>query len=94
MSIIRRRRQERVAVVNALAEQPAAEAAFYNQIMTERRFHMYKQTTLKVKRGEVKESRFAQGLRNRANKYNDRYVATNVQERGSSARLRLAMNER
>ena len=85
---------ERVAVVNALAEQPAAEAAFYNQIMTERRFHMYKQTTLKVKRGEVKESRFAQGLRNRANKYNDRYVATNVQERGSSARLRLAMNER
>ena len=55
---------------------------------------MYKQTTLKVKRGEVKESRFAQGLRNRANKYNDRYVATNVQERGSSARLRLAMNER
>lgn len=62
--------------------------------MTERRFHMYKQTTLKVKRGEVKESRFAQGLRNRANKYNDRYVATNVQEQGSSARLRLAMNER
>ena len=85
---------ERVAVVNALAEQPAAEAAFYNQIMTERRFHMYKQTTLKVRRGEVKESRFAQGLRNRANKYNDRYVATNVQEQGSSARLRLAMNER
>lgn len=82
-------------MVNALAEQPAAEVAFYNQIMTERRFHMYKQTTLKVKRGEVKESVFCpKRLRNRANKYNDRYVATNVQEQGSSARLRLAMNER
>ena len=61
--------KERVNVVNSLADYPKAEAAFYEQIMKERKFHMYKVTG----RGT---SRFAEGLRNRANKYDKRYVPT------------------
>ena len=53
---------------------------------------MYKNTTLKVKKGEIKESRFAAGLRNRANKYNDRYVATGFQEKNNI--IQLAMSEK
>lgn len=79
--------QERVAEVNSLAMHPKGEAAFYEQMMKERRYHMYKRTTLRVKKGEVKESRFAAGLRNRANKYNDRYVATGLQEQKTGVRV-------
>lgn len=60
---------ERVAVVNSLADYPEAEAAFYEQMMKERKFHMYKVT------GKW-SSRFADGLKNRANKYDKRYVPT------------------
>lgn len=83
---------DRVAIINSLAVHPKGEAAFYEQIMKERRFHMYKNTTLKVKKGEIKESRFAAGLRNRANKYNDRYVATGFQEKNNI--IQLAMSEK
>ena len=60
---------ERVNVVNSLADYPEAEAAFYEQIMLERKFHMYKVT------GKW-SSRFAEGLKNRACKYDNCYVPT------------------
>ena len=44
---------------------------------------MYKNTTLKVKKGQISESRFAQGLRNRVNKYEKKYVSTQAQERAA-----------
>ena len=72
--------REQVAIVNSLALNPKAEKAFYNQLIIERRFFMYKNTTLKVKKGQIPESRFAQGLRNRVNKYEKKYVSTQVQE--------------
>ena len=61
--------KQRVNVVNSLADYPEAEAAFYKQMMKERKFHMYKVT------GKW-SSRFADGLKNRANKYDKRYVPT------------------
>ncbi len=85
---------ERVAVVNSLASYPKAEAVFYEQMMKERRFHMYKNTTLRVKKGEVSSSRFAAGLRNRANKYNDRYVSTAEQEGKTQLALNLMQKHR
>lgn len=60
---------QRVNVVNSLADYPEAEAAFYKQMMLERKFHMYKVT------GKW-SSKFADGLKNRANKYDKRYVPT------------------
>ena len=60
---------QRVNVVNSLADYPEAEAAFYEQMMKERKFHMYKVT------GKW-SSKFADGLKNRANKYDKRYVPT------------------
>ena len=66
-----------------MALNPKAEKAFYNQLIIERRFFMYKNTTLKVKKGQISESRFAQGLRNRVNKYEKKYVSTQAQERAA-----------
>ena len=74
---------ERVAEINKLAHHPKAEKAFYDMLMKERRFHMYKKT--RGKAGE--KSRFADGLRNRANKYNNLYVSTVQQEHGISTLL-------
>jgi len=83
---------ERVAVINSLATQPRAEAVFYAQILKERRFHMYQNTVAKAEK-EGKKSRFANGLMNRANKYNERYISTGRQEQ--SMEFCLAMkNER
>ena len=65
---------ERVDVVNSLAGNPEAETAFYEQMMKERKFHMYKKTN----KGS---SKFGPGLRNRANKFNDRYVASVTQDK-------------
>lgn len=78
---------ERVSVVNSLASSPEHEKAFYQGLMKERKFHMYKKTTLREKRGEVKKARFAAGLRNRANKYDKRYVSTFVQEQGTAVKI-------
>lgn len=78
---------ERVSAVNSLASSPEYEKAFYQGLMKERKFHMYKKTTLREKRGEVKKARFAAGLRNRANKYDKRYVSTFVQEQGTAQKI-------
>ncbi|MCX4349325.1 MAG: hypothetical protein OSJ76_06025 [Alphaproteobacteria bacterium] len=77
---------ERVAVINSLAMLPEAESAFYEQILKERMAHMYEKTTAKA----GKKSRFAKGLKNRAEKYAKRYVSTGRQEKNNPNYMRLA----
>ena len=72
--------KDRVEQVNKLADEPEAEKAFHDMLNKERRFLMYKNTVLKA----AKKSRFANGLKNRANKYKDTYVATVEQEKAQS----------
>ena len=75
---------EQVASVNALAKYPEAEEAFHSMLLKERRFHMYKKTTGRVKSGEVSSSRFAKGLKKRAEKYNGTYVSSGEQMKESA----------
>lgn len=69
----------RAEAVNNLAAVPSAEKAFYDMILKERRYHMYKKTDGKVKSGKVEKSRFGKGLKNRVNKFNEKFVATDLQ---------------
>ncbi len=71
---------ERVAEINKLASSPKAEEAFYRMLIKERSFFMHKQTDGKVKSGEIKTSRFGKGLKKRAKKYQETYIATVEQE--------------
>ena len=68
--------KDRIEQVNKLAYEPEAEKAFYDMLNKERRFLMHKNTVLKA----ANKSRFAKGLKNRANKYKDTYVSTSEQE--------------
>ena len=68
--------KEQVESVNKLAKYPEAEKAFHNMLLKERKFHMYKKTTKRVKNGEIVKSRFADGLKRRAEKYDGTYVSS------------------
>ena len=68
--------KEQVESVNKLAKYPEAEKAFHNMLLKERKFHMYKKTTKRVKDGKIAKSRFADGLKRRAEKYDGTYVSS------------------